>query len=135
MDGVVITELKKIETPKGDVLHAIKKSESTFLNFGEAYFSSVKQNDIKGWKRHRDMTLNIVVPLGEIEFVIYDEKNKEFFSIKLSKNNYKRLTVNPGLWMAFRGVQEENMLLNIANIEHDKNEAENIELKEIEYEW
>ncbi|MFW5613324.1 MAG: dTDP-4-dehydrorhamnose 3,5-epimerase, partial [Campylobacter hyointestinalis] len=71
----------------------------------------------------------------EIEFIIYNEKNKDFFSVKLSKNNYQRLTVSPNLWMAFRGIGEYNMLLNLASIEHDPNEAVNVDLDKIKYEW
>ena len=135
MDGVILTPLKQIHNPKGDIFHAIKKSDTGFAGFGEAYFSTINQDDIKGWKKHTEMTLNLVVPIGEIEFVIYDEEIKEFFSVKLSQNNYQRLTVKPNFWMAFRGLGEYNMLLNLASIEHDPNEAINIDLKDIVYEW
>jgi len=37
--------------------------------------------------------------------------------------------------MAFCGIGEDNMLLNIASLEHDHNEAVNIDIKEIAYEW
>ncbi|WP_148570666.1 WxcM-like domain-containing protein [Aliarcobacter cryaerophilus] len=135
MDGVILTPLKQIYHPKGDIFHAMKKSDIGFDGFGEAYFSTINQNDIKGWKKHTKMTLNIIVPVGNIEFVVYDENSKEFFSTKLSHNNYQRLTVKSGLWMAFRGIGEYNMLLNLASIEHDPNEAVNIELNEINYKW
>jgi len=81
------------------------------------------------------MTLNLVVPIGSIEFVVYNEDTKEFFSVKLSQNNYQRLTVKSRLWMAFRGLEENNMLLNLASIEHDPSEAINMDLSEIKYEW
>ncbi|WP_345980684.1 dTDP-4-dehydrorhamnose 3,5-epimerase [Sulfurimonas sp. HSL3-2] len=113
----------------------MKKSDIGFEGFGEAYFSTINKGDIKGWKKHTKMTLNLVVPIGEIEFVVYNERTKEFFSIKLSKKNYQKLTVKPDLWMAFRGIGEYNMLLNLANIEHDPDEAKNIDLKDIKYEW
>ena len=135
MDGVILTPLKQIYHPKGDIFHAMKKSDIGFDGFGEAYFSTINQNDIKGWKKHTKMTLNLVVPVGEIEFVVYDENSKEFFSTKLSHNNYQRLTVKAGLWMAFKGLDKYNMLLNLASIEHDPNEAVNIELNEINYKW
>ena len=135
MDGVILTPLKQIYHPKGDIFHAMKKSDIGFDGFGEAYFSTINQNDIKGWKKHTKMTLNIVVPVGNIEFVVYDEKTKEFFSTKLSHDNYQRLTVKSGLWMAFKGLDKYNMLLNLASIEHDPNEAVNIELNEINYKW
>lgn len=135
MDGVILTPLKQIYHPKGDIFHAMKKSDIGFDGFGEAYFSTINQNDIKGWKKHTKMTLNIVVPVGNIEFVVYDEKTKEFFSTKLSHNNYQRLTLKAGLWMAFKGLDKYNMLLNLASIEHDPNETINIGIEEIKYEW
>ena len=135
MDGVILTPLKQIYHPKGDIFHAMKKSDIGFDGLGEAYFSTINQNDIKGWKKHTKMTLNIVVPVGNIEFVVYDENSKEFFSTKLSHNNYQRLTVKSGLWMAFKGLDKYNMLLNLASIEHDSNEAVNVSLKGISYEW
>ena len=95
MDGVVLTLLKQIHNPKGDIYHAMKKSDDGFDGFGEAYFSTIHQGDIKGWKKHTKMTLNLVVPVGEIELVIYDENTKEFFSVKISQDNYQRLTVKP----------------------------------------
>jgi len=133
MDGVTLTPLKQIFNPKGDIFHAMKKSDSGFDGFGEAYFSTINRGDIKGWKKHTKMTLNLVVVSGEIEFVVYNRE--EFLSVKLSHNNYQRLTIKPNLWMAFRGIGENNMLLNIANIEHDPNEAENRDLESIIYEW
>jgi dTDP-4-dehydrorhamnose 3,5-epimerase len=135
LDGVVVTPLKQIHHPKGDIYHAMKRSDEGFYGFGEAYFSTINKNDIKGWKKHTKMTLNLVVPLGEIEFVIYDEGKDEFFTITLSQNNYKRVTISPNLWVAFRGLNESNMLLNLASIEHNPDESENIELQNIEYSW
>jgi dTDP-4-dehydrorhamnose 3,5-epimerase len=135
LDGIILTTLKQIHNPKGDIYHAMKKSDNGFDGFGEAYFSTIHKDDIKGWKKHTKMTLNLVVPFGEIEFVVYDENTKEFFSVILSQENYQRFTVKPNLWVAFRGVKENNMLLNIASIEHDPNEAKNIDISEIRYEW
>jgi len=135
MDGVILTPLKQIYHPKGDVFHGMKKSDVGFAGFGEAYFSIINQDDIKGWKKHTEMTLNLVVIVGEIKFVVYDEETKEFFSVTLSQKNYQRLTVKPNLWMAFQGIGEYNMLLNLASLEHDASEAISIDLSEINYEW
>jgi len=135
MDGIILTPLNQIHHPKGDIYHAMKKSDDGFDGFGEAYFSTVHKNDIKGWKKHRDMTLNLLVPIGEIKFVAYNEDLKEFFSVKISQNNYQRLTIKPNLWLAFKGIDENSMLLNLASIEHDPNESENMELTSIQYEW
>lgn len=135
MDGIILTSLKQIHHPKGDIFHAMKKSDEGFDGFGEAYFSTVNKNDIKGWKKHTKMTLNLVVAIGEVEFVIYDDNKKEFFSVKLSQHNYQRLTIKPNLWVAFRGLEEYNMLLNLASIEHNPNEAHNMNISGIQYAW
>ena len=133
MDGVILTPLKQIHHPKGDVFHGMKNNDAGFNGFGEAYFSTIHQNDIKGWKKHTQMTLNLIVITGEIEFVI--SNGHDFVTAKLSRNNYQRLTIFPGLWVAFRGIDTENILLNLANLEHDPQEAINIPLEEIYYEW
>lgn len=135
MDGVILTPLKQIHHPKGDIFHCMKKRDAGYDGFGEAYFSTINKDDIKGWKKHTEMTLNLVVTVGEIKFVVYNEETKEFFSVKLSHDNYQRLTVKAGLWVSFRGIKEYNMLLNLASIEHDPSEAINIDLSEIKYEW
>jgi len=132
---VVLTPLRIIENPAGNVLHAMKQPEATFAGFGEAYFSTIEYNMVKGWKKHTKMVLNVVVPCGSILFVLFDARESsntygEVMEVTLSKENYQRLTVPPGIWMAFKGVAKElNMLLNIASIPHDPEEAENLSLQ------
>lgn len=135
MDKIILTPLRQIHTPKGDVFHGMKKSDVGYDGFGEAYFSTVNNGQIKGWKKHTKMTLNIVVISGEIEFVIYDDSTEEFKNVKLSLNNYQRLTVKPGVWMAFKGLENNSILLNIASIEHNPEESENVSIEKINYEW
>ncbi len=135
MDGIILTPLKQIMAHKGDILHVMKRSDDGYDGFGETYFSTIHKGDIKGWKKHTQMILNIVVPVGKIEFVIYDEETKEFHTVVLSRDNYKRLTIKAGLWVAFRGIDENNMLLNIASIEHCPDESINKEIGYIKYEW
>lgn len=134
MDGVKLNSLKIITHPKGDILHAVKSSSKDFEEFGEAYFSKINYKEIKGWKKHTKMTLNFVVPSGKVKFVIFD--GLIFFTEIISEENYKRLTIKPNLWVAFQGLSKDtNLILNIASIEHDPNEAINIDLLEIPYDW
>lgn len=139
--GSALTPLKSIFHPKGNVLHAIKESDVGFNGFGEAYFSTVNYGDIKGWKKHLRMTMNLVVPVGEIRFVIFDDRKESptkglFFDTCLSPENYQRLTVPPGVWMGFKGLGTNlNLLLNVASLEHNPDEAVNIPLESIPYSW
>lgn len=135
MDGIILTPLKRFYNPKGNIFHALKKNDNGYDGFGEAYFSTIVKNNIKGWRKHKEMILNLVVVIGKIEFVIYDEYLNKFFSVQLSQENYKRLTVKPGLWVAFKGIYDKNILLNIANILHDPNESESMSLNKFSYAW
>jgi dTDP-4-dehydrorhamnose 3,5-epimerase len=132
---ITLTPLRIIPGSSGDVMHALKQHENSFHGFGEAYFSIVQHQAVKGWKKHHRMILNLIVPSGAIRFVLYDDRpeSKDFKTIRefvLSKENYQRLTVPAGVWMAFQGVSDQlNMLLNIASIPHDPTEAETLPLR------
>ena len=133
----ILTELKRIKVEGGDVLHGLKKSDSTYINFGEAYFSFVNENCIKAWKKHNKMTLNLIVPIGKIRFaLLIDPINGVFHTVEIGENRYFRLTIPPGIWFGFKGVGTgSNLLMNIADIEHDPDEVERCENLDFKYNW
>jgi len=143
IEGVELTPLKVIHGDSGDVLHAVKRTESSFHGFGEAYFSTVDQGAIKAWKRHHKMTLNLVVPCGEIKFVLYDDRQDsqtygQINELTLSLQNYQRLTVPPMVWLGFKGLSDDlNMLMNVSNVPHDPDEYDRIDAykNHINYQW
>ncbi len=140
INGVTLTPLNIIGANGGDVLHVMKRDDSGFDGFGEVYFSNVNYKMVKAWKRHRNMTLNIVVPVGEIRFVLFDDRegalNKNFHEVSLSRDNYFRLTVPPMVWVGFQGIYKgESMLLNVANIAHSFDEADRKEVDELNFNW
>ena len=139
IDNFLITPLGIINTPGGNVMHGMKESDSGFSGFSEAYFSEIDFGAIKAWKRHKEMTLNLMVPVGEIRFILFDERkvsNTQFQEIVISKNNFCRLTVPPMIWMGFQGLSDGgSMLLNIANIEHNVHEVDKKKIEQIEFNW
>lgn len=128
-EGIELTPLKIIEGEKGNVMHALKCTDVNFESFGESYFSTVLFNDVKGWKKHKKMISNLIVPVGAVKFVFYDDRIDSstfdsFCEVELSISNYQRLTVQPGVWMAFQGVSKGlNLLMNISSIPHDPSES------------
>lgn len=136
---LLITPLKIIDTPGGNVMHAMKESDPGYVDFGEAYFSEIIPFEIKAWKRHKKMTLNIVVPVGCIRFVLYDDRenvNGTFHEVIISKDNFCRLTVPPMIWMGFQSQSTDcSMLLNIADIKHNPSEVDKKNIEEIEFNW
>jgi len=131
--GAFLTNLKIIKSEKGEVQHFLRNDSDGYVGFGEAYFSTVEYKQIKGWKKHLKMTMNLTVPVGEIKFYLLNkmgnpiENTNNIFSLSISSNNYKRLTVNPGIWVAFEGLsKEKNILINLSNITHDPDESINL---------
>jgi len=134
-----VTMLKRISVKGGDVLHAMKKCDIGYAGFGEAYFSDVARGAVKGWKRHKTMTMNLVVPVGRVRFVFYglDHHGVAGFRVEeIGEERYGRLTVPPGIWFAFQGLAaRQNLVLNIGSVEHDPDEVERLGIADLQYVW
>lgn len=129
IEGCLLTPLKKISKIGGSVFHALKSSDIGYNGFGEVYFSSTEPGVTSDWKLHKRMTLNLVVPVGKIKFVLRDQRDESStfgnsMQVLLGSNDYSRLTIPPNIWVAFQGVAEhESVLANIADLEHDPSET------------
>jgi len=138
IDGIILTSLRIIDNPKGNIFDVIKKNDSGFHGFGEIYISSINYYQIKGWKKHNEMICNFVVPFGKVKFVVIDQRsNSKTFNIinifELSTDNYVRLTLPSGVWFSFQGLNEEfNQIVNFSNIIHSPEENETKDLNEFE---
>jgi len=141
LKGMKKKKLTIIKSNDGSVMHALKKNEDEFISFGEAYFSTVNYNSIKAWKLHTKMTLNLVVPRGEVLFYFLDNRKdsksyNKFERIILSEHNYFRLTVPPDIWFGFKGISKStSIILNIADMIHDPNEVLRKNQDEIDVDW
>lgn len=140
MEGVKLHPLKRIHNPKGDIFHALKCTDDGYVGFGEAYFTQVHSGEVKGWKRHNRLTLNLVVVTGKIRFVIYDDRRESntfgtFCEVVLSpEDNYQRLTIAPGLWMAFCGMDSTtSILMDIIPEPHNDTEGDRMALDTIPF--
>ena len=131
MDGVTLTSNAIIYNPKGDIYRGMKNTDFGYSGFGEAYFSTITRDCVKGWKKHSAMTLNLIVPEGKIQIVVYN--GADFFTTILSTQNFQRLTVRPNLWFAFKGLSQRNIMLNVASHVHDPSESETLSLSDIDY--
>lgn len=129
--GVLLTPLRQIPNPKGDIFHALTAADAGFHGFGEAYFTHILCGQTKGWKQHQRMVLNLIVPHGAVRFHLFDPvaNNGSHVLLGSAPGLYARLTVPPGIWLAFSGVgPENNLILNLASIAHDPAEAQNADL-------
>ena len=141
IEEILINNEKVIHHNKGNIFHILKKNQEGYHGFGEVYFSKIKFNNIKAWKKHYEMICNFVVVHGIIKIVVFDNRDKSktknlFNEFVLSKDNYCRLTIPAGLWYGFKGVEEcDNILLNFSNIKHNPAEQVSQEINLITYKW
>ena len=134
---IIQSPLARFEIDAGDVLHGIKIDDTGYNRFGEVYFSFVKKNAVKAWKLHRKMTLNLIVPIGNVRFVFinptYPEQHR---TIEIGEKNYSRITVPPNIWFGFQGISDgQNMVVNVADIEHNPTESEKRQMDYFNYKW
>lgn len=143
IEGLILTPLKIILHPEGNIYHVIRNFDPGYNGFGEVYISTIKPGSVKAWKKHLKMTCNFIVPVGEIKVVVHDKRvsSSTFGQINeflISPENYFRLTIPPELWYGFTGKgARENIMINFTDIPHDPSEQINVAVENIDihYKW
>jgi dTDP-4-dehydrorhamnose 3,5-epimerase len=143
ISGVTISDLRIIPDKRGAVMHMMRNDSPVYDNFGEIYFSKVHFGFIKAWKQHKEMTLNLAVPVGKIKLVLFDNRllspTKGFINeLYLSEENYQLISIPPMIWTGFVGLSTETALIaNLASIPHQPEEVNKLELSNtiIPYTW
>ena len=144
IDGVRIAALRQIVDSRGAVLHMLRSDDPDFVRFGECYFSEIATGSVKAWKRHREQTQNLAVPVGRLRLVIYDDRSNSpthgaMDVLEIGRPDaYCRITIPPGLWYGFASLGGAPALLaNCADAPHDPldSESRSIDDPAIPYSW
>ena len=144
IEGVIIQPLKQIADKRGSVLHMLKNDPSLFKQFGEVYFSEIHSGLVKAWKRHKKQSQNLVVPLGKIRLVIYDDRpnsntHRKIAQYKVGRpKDYRLIHIPPMLWYGFQGIGDQtSMIANCTDLSHDPKEMESLSANtsQIQYQW
>lgn len=143
IEGVKITPLKKICDERGMVMHMLKRTDPTFIEFGEIYFSCGYPGAVKAWHVHKEMTLNNCVIVGMIKLVIYDCREDsptkgELMELFIGEHNYCVVQIPPGVANGYKAYGEKMAIVaNCATMPHDKNEIVYIDPydNDIPYDW
>ena len=96
---------------RGTVMHMLRRTDPHFIEFGEIYFSTIYAGAVKGWHKHREMSLCYACVHGRIKLVIFDERDgsptrgeiNEFF---LGPDDYALVIIPPDLWNGFKGMTD-----------------------------
>jgi len=143
IDGMKVVPLRRIPDERGTILHMLRVDDPHFVQFGEIYFASVYPGVVKGWHKHRDMTLNYACVFGRIKLVIYDDRADSsthgvLSEIFLGPDNHSLVVIPPGLWTGFKGMSAPFALLaNCCTHPHDPTRTTRLDPfdNDIPYEW
>ncbi len=143
IEDVKVVPLMRIPDERGTVFHMLKRTDPHFIEFGEIYFSTVYKGVVKGWHKHREMTLNYACIFGCIKLVLYDDREKSLtrhglMEIFLGPDNYSLVSVPPGVWNGFKGMSDPYAIVaNCCTQPHDPSRSERMDpfKNEIPYIW
>ena len=143
IDGVKVIPLRQIPDERGTVYHMLKCTDPHFIQFGEIYFSSVYPGVVKGWHKHREMTLNYACIYGRIKLVLYDERENSptkgtLLEIFLGPENYALVIIPPEVWNGFKGISKPYAIVaNCCTHPHDPSRSTRLDpfQNHIPYNW
>jgi len=143
IEGVIVQGLKQIKDDRGSVMHMMRSDSYLFEKFGEIYFSTINNNVVKAWKRHKIMKQHFAIPVGSIKLVIYDNRENsttydQIMEISVGEDNFALVKIPPMVWYGFKGVSKDySLIVNCTTITFDENEVERIPENNtlIEYDW
>jgi dTDP-4-dehydrorhamnose 3,5-epimerase len=143
IEGVRVVPLARIADERGTVMHMLKRTDPHFIEFGEIYFSTVYPGVIKGWHRHREMTLSYACIHGRIKLVLFDDRpdsptRSELMELFLGPDSYSLVQIPPGVWNGFKGIGTERAIVaNCSTHPHDPSRSERLDPfdNDIPYDW
>ena len=144
IEGIIVQPLKQIADKRGPILHMLKNDSNLFKQFGEVYFSEIHSGLVKAWKRHKKQSQNLVVPLGKIRLVIYDDRSNSNTHGKIAQcklgrpENYRLIHIPPMLWYGLQEIGgQTSMVANCTDLPHDPEEMESLSTytSQIPYQW
>ena len=139
----MIVPLRRIPDERGTILHMLRATDPHFQKFGEIYFSTVYKGVVKGWHRHRGMTLNYACVHGRIKLVLYDDRPGsptlgEIQEVFLGPDAYALVIIPPEVWNGFKGMSDPYAIVaNCCTEPHDPARSTRLDpfKNTIPYDW
>ena len=127
---VIVFKTKEIANKKGNLQKFVNNKSNLFKGFGEIYFTEIKKNKIKGWKKHKKNYSLLKTILGKVKFTFFYKDN--FYSLNIKQDDNLLIQIPPNVWFSFQGISKKNLLCNLMNKAHSDKEVENIDLNEFD---
>jgi dTDP-4-dehydrorhamnose 3,5-epimerase len=143
IDGLTVTPLRRIADERGTIYHMLRADDPHFEQFGEIYFTSIYRGIVKGWHKHREMTLNYACIFGRVKLVAYDDRPDSptvgsLVEIFLGPDDHSLVTIPPGVWSGFKGMSDPFAIVaNCCTHTHDPSRTTRLDpfVNDIPYDW
>ena len=143
IDGVQVVPLRRIPDERGTIMHMLSSTDPHFRQFGEIYFTTIYRDVVKGWHKHRDMTLNYACVFGRIKLVLFDEQDGspskgQLQELFLGPDDYSLAIIPPGIWTGFKGMTDPYAIVaNCCTHPHDPSRTTRLDPfdNHIPYDW
>ena len=143
IDGVLTVPLRRIPDERGTIFHMLRADDPHFVEFGEIYFTSVYEGVVKGWHKHRDMTLNYACVHGRVKVALYDDRagsptRGTVQEIFLGPDEHSLVVIPPEIWTGIKGMTSPFAIVaNCATHAHDPERTTRLDPfdNDIPYDW
>lgn len=134
MSNHSLTPLQTISTNCGQVLRFLRRTDPTFTTFGEVYISTLNPSCVNAWKLHTKATCNLIVPVGDVLFVV--KEGAIYYEYRISPSSYALLTIMPGVWFGFKSLSDSvSYIMNLSSLPHTPTEVTSFPLNAFDYNW
>ncbi len=145
IEGVKVKKLRVIPDERGMLMEMVRCDDEDFIKFGQVYMTTAYPGVVKGWHYHRKQYDNMVVVMGMMKIVLYDNRKdsptfgevNEFFA---GAHNPVRITIPPNVCHGFKCIStEEALVINTVTEPYDYDNPDEFRYEphgnDIPYEW
>ena len=145
INGVKVKNLKVLPDERGRVMEILRRDDSFFSCFGQAYLTTAYPGVVKGWHYHKKQADNMTVVKGMMKIVLYDNRNSsttkgeinEFFA---GEQNPILIQIPPLVYHGFKCISpEEALVINIPDKPYNYKQPDEFRVdphsRKIPYDW
>lgn len=116
IDGVILTPLKNIVTPRGHLMEVQRVDDSHYPGFGQAYITMTNPLVVKAWYRHHRQIDQIALIKGSLLLVLFDSRmgsptRQTVTELRIREEAPKLVQIPAGIWHGFQAIGDDELFL------------------------
>ncbi|MBL7158609.1 MAG: dTDP-4-dehydrorhamnose 3,5-epimerase family protein [Candidatus Omnitrophica bacterium] len=142
IEGVKIKKLKAITDHRGRLMEIFRVSE-TGINPKQVYMTTALEGVVKDKDKfhlHKSQNDNMCCIKGLVKLVLVDTREEsktkdEIMEFEIGESNPALVTIPNGVLHAFKSLKGESIVLNCIDREYNKENPDEIRVKNVYYNW